>query len=161
LRAATRERGTFLTVDTAKVRITVNAHGAFIVREGHGTCEGRGNTPGEVHDAALKAAETDATKRALATFGTLFGLTLYANGKANSFAKHSSAGTTGDLGPRVALPPDDTTPIPRLSRYYGRREFAAMRERDHRKPDTQSAAQARQPNAANAYREPRKNNTAY
>ena len=33
---------------------------------------------GEVHDRALKAAETDATKRALATFGKAFGLALYA-----------------------------------------------------------------------------------
>jgi hypothetical protein len=35
--------------------------------------------PGEVHDVALKAAETDATKRALATFGRPFGLELYRN----------------------------------------------------------------------------------
>jgi DNA recombination protein Rad52 len=139
---ARENRGTFLAVYTAKVRITVNAHGAFVVREGHGTGEGRGNTPGEVHDTALKAAETDATKRALATFGTPFGLTLYANGKANPSAKPNSAETTIDLGPRLALPPDDTTPIPRPSRYYGRREFTAMRERDHRKPDTQLAPQA-------------------
>ena len=40
-----------------------------IIREGHGSGEGRANSPGEVHDTALKAAETDATKRALATFG--------------------------------------------------------------------------------------------
>ena len=37
---------------------------------------------GEVHDRALKAAETDATKRALATFGKAFGLALYAGGRA-------------------------------------------------------------------------------
>ena len=49
----------------------------MIVREGHGTGEGRGTSPGEVHDIALKAAETDATKRALATFGKPFGLELY------------------------------------------------------------------------------------
>ena len=45
--------------------------------EGHGSGEGRGTSPGEVHDIALKAAETDATKRALATFGKPFGLELY------------------------------------------------------------------------------------
>ena len=43
-------------------------------RLGHGSGEGRGTTPGEVHDIALKAAETDATKRAFATFGRPFGL---------------------------------------------------------------------------------------
>ena len=32
---------------------------------------------GETHEKALKTAETDATKRALATFGKPFGLELY------------------------------------------------------------------------------------
>ena len=70
-------RGAFLAVYTAKVRITVEADGMKIIREGHGSGEGRANSPGEVHDTALKAAETDATKRALATFGRPFGLELY------------------------------------------------------------------------------------
>jgi recombination DNA repair RAD52 pathway protein len=79
----TREnRGTFLAVYIARVRITVRAHNAAIIREAHGTGQGRGGSPGEVHDIALKAAETDATKRALATFGKPFGLALYGNGKA-------------------------------------------------------------------------------
>jgi Rad52/22 family double-strand break repair protein len=43
--------------------------------------------PGEVHDIALKAAETDATKRALATFGKPFGLELYSGGKAKTQQK--------------------------------------------------------------------------
>ena len=59
----------------------MQADGATIIREGHGTGEGRGTSPGEVHDIALKAAETDATKRALATFGRPFGLELYRGGK--------------------------------------------------------------------------------
>ena len=58
-------RGAFLAVYTAKVRITVEADGMKIIREGHGSGEGRASSPGEVHDTALKAAETDATKRAL------------------------------------------------------------------------------------------------
>ena len=78
----TREsRGSFLAVYLARVRITVNAHGSTIVREGHGSGEGRGISPGETHDIAVKAAETDATKRALATFGKPFGLELYRHGK--------------------------------------------------------------------------------
>ena len=78
----TREnRGSFLAIYVAKVRITVHADGVTIVREGHGTGEGRGTSPGEVHDTALKAAETDATKRALATFGRPFGLELYRKDK--------------------------------------------------------------------------------
>src|SRR5258708_29363743 len=74
-------RGIFLAVYIAKVRITVNVGGTTVVREGHGTGEGRGSSAGEVHDTALKGAETDATKRALATFGNPFGLSLYDHGK--------------------------------------------------------------------------------
>ena len=48
-----------------------------IVREGSGTGEGKAPTPGQAHELALKGAETDATKRALATFGNPFGLALY------------------------------------------------------------------------------------
>jgi DNA recombination protein Rad52 len=74
----TREnRGSFLAIYIARVRISIFANGAIIVREGHGSGEGRGLSPDEVHDIALKAAETDATKRALATFGRPFGLELY------------------------------------------------------------------------------------
>lgn len=61
----------------AKVRISVRAGDMIVTREGSGTSEGHGATLGEAHDIALKAAETDATKRALATFGNLFGLALY------------------------------------------------------------------------------------
>ena len=57
--------------------MTVQADGVTVIREGHGTGEGRGPSPGEVHDIAVKAAETDGTKRALATFGRPFGLALY------------------------------------------------------------------------------------
>ena len=79
---ARENRGTFLAVYIARVRITVHAEGATIIREGHGSGEGRGTSPGEVHDIALKAAETDATKRALATFGKPFGLELYRQSRA-------------------------------------------------------------------------------
>ena len=47
------------------------------MREGIGTGFGRAPAPEVAHDMALKAAETDATKRALATFGNPFGLALY------------------------------------------------------------------------------------
>ena len=79
---ARENRGTFVAVYIARVQVTVKANGATVVREGHGSGEGRGTSPGEVHDIALKIAETDATKRALATFGKPFGLELYRSGKA-------------------------------------------------------------------------------
>ena len=62
---------------TAKVRISVRAGDITIVREGSGSGEGKAPTPGQAHELALKGAETDATKRALATFGNPFGLALY------------------------------------------------------------------------------------
>jgi hypothetical protein len=89
---ARENRGAFLAVYTARVRITVQADGAVIIREGHGTGEGRGSSPGEVHDLALKAAETDATKRALATFGKPFGLALYGGSKKASSQKTAAHG---------------------------------------------------------------------
>ena len=127
----TREnRGSFLAIYIAKVRITVHADGVSIVREGHGTGEGRGTTPGEVHDTALKAAETDATKRALATFGRPFGLELYRKDRnaasASSPTGRSTAVESPPTQPRSGLHPDDTTPIPRPSHYYGRRHHGSM-----------------------------------
>ena len=124
---ARENRGTFLAVYVARVRVTVHADGATIIREGHGTGDGRGTSPGEVHDIALKAAETDATKRALATFGKPFGLALYRVGKPSSMQQGMlipSNQAEPDL--RVGFHPDDTTPIPRPSRYYGRRQYAPV-----------------------------------
>ena len=48
-----------------------------IIREGSGAGHGFADTAGEAHESALKEAETDATKRALTTFGNPFGLALY------------------------------------------------------------------------------------
>jgi DNA recombination protein Rad52 len=120
---ARENRGTFLAVYVARVRVTVHAHGATVIREGHGSGEGRGDSPGEAHDVAVKAAETDATKRALATFGKPFGLELYRGGR-TAFAGRAPAlspQVTGSGEVRTGLHPDDTTPIPRPSTYYGRR----------------------------------------
>jgi DNA recombination protein Rad52 len=61
----------------ARVRIRVRAGGDLVTREGSGVGHGTGHTLGEAHESALKEAETDATKRALVTFGNCFGLALY------------------------------------------------------------------------------------
>jgi recombination DNA repair RAD52 pathway protein len=77
---------------TAKVRVSVRAGDITIVREGSGTGEGKAPTPGQAHELALKGAETDATKRALATFGNPFGLALYDREQAGvRKAKHEKA----------------------------------------------------------------------
>ena len=115
-------RGTFLAVYIAKVRITVQVAGATVIREGHGSGEGRGSSPGDVHDMALKAAETDASKRAFATFGRPFGLELYRQSRTGKSPSPPLQPTSTAAQPtRFGFHPDDTTPIPRPSRYYGRR----------------------------------------
>ena len=128
---ARENRGSFLAIYIARVRISVFADGATIVREGHGSGEGHGPSPGEVHDTALKAAETDATKRALATFGRPFGLELYRKEKKAGFQSEvplQPVLSNLHTEPRVGLHPDDTTPIPRPSHYYGRRHSSSMKE---------------------------------
>ena len=117
---ARENRGTFTAVYIAKVRITVHADGSTIVREGHGSSEGRGTSPGDVHDIALKAAETDATKRAFATFGKPFGLELYRQSR--TAAQETNLKSPIIPPTRLGFHPDDTTPIPRPSRYHGYRE---------------------------------------
>jgi Rad52/22 family double-strand break repair protein len=128
---ARENRGSFVAIYIARVRITVHAEGTTVVREGHDSGEGRGTSPGEVHDIALKAAETDATKRALATFGRPFGLELYRT------SRRASSPNEVPLQPviqasspqqRAGFHPDDTTPIPRPSHYYGRRHQGSMKE---------------------------------
>jgi Rad52/22 family double-strand break repair protein len=126
---ARENRGHFLAVYLARVRLTVQANGTTLIREGHGTGEGRGTSPGEVHDIALKTAETDATKRALATFGRPFGLELYRSGKAVISADPLPLPANAVVGAlRLGFHPDDTTPIPRPSRYYGRRQNPLTRD---------------------------------
>ena len=61
----------------ARVRVRVHAGDKPVTREGSGFGTGTGNTPGDAHEKAVKEAETDAMKRALATFGNRFGLCLY------------------------------------------------------------------------------------
>jgi hypothetical protein len=76
-------RGTFVAVYIAKVRITVQAAGAT----GRGSGEGRGPSPGDVHDIALKAAETDASKRALHVRQTIWARTLSAKPDTRTFVE--------------------------------------------------------------------------
>jgi hypothetical protein len=86
----------------AKVRISVRAGDITIVREGSGMGEGAASTPGKAHELALKGAETDATKRALATFGNPFGLALYDREQAGvGKPRCEKAPETNDSGPWV------------------------------------------------------------
>lgn len=84
-------RGSFLAIYIAKVRVTVRSESSTVVREGTGSGEARSSSPGEAHEIALKAAETDGTKRALATFGKPFGLALYLDGRPLAQSNQSRA----------------------------------------------------------------------
>jgi DNA recombination protein Rad52 len=68
---------------SARVRITVRAGDAEIIREGCGFGSGIDKDVDQAHESALKEAESDAMKRALMTFGNAFGLALYDKTQAN------------------------------------------------------------------------------
>jgi Rad52/22 family double-strand break repair protein len=115
-----------------------------------------------VHDTAVKAAEIDATKRALVTFSRPFGLELYRSDKerilgsataapgvaapCSSLAPDPSPSTLPNLNGgqvRSGFHPDDTTSIPRPSRYYGRRQGPTINDHfrnEFRQLASQSAA---------------------
>jgi DNA recombination protein Rad52 len=69
--------GRYCAAYVARIRIRVRAGEALVTREGSGAGESNAASPGQAHEFAAKAAETDATKRALMTFGNAFGLSLY------------------------------------------------------------------------------------
>lgn len=64
----------------ARVRVSVRMQTGMVVREGTGFGQATASHPGDAHERALKGAETDATKRALVTFGGRFGLLLHDKG---------------------------------------------------------------------------------
>lgn len=84
----------------AKVRITAWAGERPVVREGTGSGTGMDRySLGGAHESAVKEAETDATKRALATFGWRFGLALYDKSRKHvSGDPVRSEGVSGDKG---------------------------------------------------------------
>ena len=68
----------------AKVKISVaTVDGGKVVREGIGVGHGIDQDLGKAHESAAKEAETDATKRAMSTFGNQFGLALYEPSQSN------------------------------------------------------------------------------
>ena len=63
------------------MRLVVRAGDTVVTREATGFGHGIARLMTDAHEIALKSAETDATKRALATFGNRFGLSLYGGTK--------------------------------------------------------------------------------
>jgi hypothetical protein len=75
----------------ARVRVTVRTAQGIVSREGTGFGHSSAAQLSDAHEYALKAAETDATKRALATFGARLGLSLYRQKPAGYFGNLGSA----------------------------------------------------------------------
>ena len=94
-------RGSFQVIYLAKVRLSVRAGEHETIREGYGTGAAASDSLGDAHEKALKSAETDATKRALATFGRPFGLALHV--------------------PANEVEPKSTTPRPTIPEVHRRR----------------------------------------
>jgi DNA recombination protein Rad52 len=93
------QRGQTVCFYSAKVRITVRSGDSTTVREGIGTGLGRSPQAELAHEMAVKAAETDATKRAMATFGNPFGLALYDRDQTNVTKPREK------MAPRPPVPP--------------------------------------------------------
>src|SRR5262245_28262050 len=72
-------KGGIVVTYSARVRVTVYSQDGSrkVVRERSGGHRGFGPTVGQAVEDCIKAAETDATKRAFGTFGNIFGLALY------------------------------------------------------------------------------------
>lgn len=88
---------------SARVRIRVRVQDQAVLREGTGFGTATAQEIGDAHERAIKAAETDATKRALATFGGRFGLLLYAQG-----SERASERVFG----HIISPPEAHAPFP-------------------------------------------------
>ena len=112
--AANRERdGMMTSAYVARIRVTVLGPDGSVVRESHGCGEGRGQTPFEAHDHGIKAAELDATLRALATFGKAFGLTAILDAR-NGTRPRADPGRTANRsgGGSQSGDPDEPDPEP-------------------------------------------------
>ncbi|WP_421693788.1 Rad52/Rad22 family DNA repair protein [Aestuariivirga sp.] len=106
--------GRYCAAYVVRTRIRVRAGEAVIVREGSGAGESNAATPGQAHEYASKAAETDATKRALMTFGNAFGLSLYSGvALARTEARKNEPTSEAAPGPASGIPfASPTLPIP-------------------------------------------------
>lgn len=145
-----RSRGEIICFYSTKVRITVRAGDTLTIREGIGTGFGRSLSPEMAHEIALKAAETDATKRALATFGNPFGLALYDKEQAQVTKPGTQLGATQRGKSQLAASVSDEVPsnplVLRSGTAAGDHDIAATdhRERTFESADDYVAAALRQ-----------------
>jgi DNA recombination protein Rad52 len=97
---------------TARVRISVSAGNRTLIREGSGAGHGIDADQGLAHESALKEAETDATKRALMTFGNPFGLALYDKQQRQVSSAAASSAMPAPLAAATTPPPAGVADVP-------------------------------------------------
>ena len=148
---ARENRGSFLAVYVAKVRITVQADGVTIVREGHGSGEGRGTSPGGrsrhcSQDCRNRIAQPNGRSPPSAN---RLALSFTARTRADRCKLCQRTSRRAQVHPRSPVsgfaPRRYSTPIPRPSHYYGRRQQNSMTEllrRDQATPKEEHAAAA-------------------
>ena len=100
-----QHRGEAACTYTARVRLCIRVGHESLVREGSGVGHGQNLHAGEAHGQAIKAAETDATKRALATLGAPFGLSLYETHAPDFPAAHGRSASMPASKPDAATMP--------------------------------------------------------
>ena len=136
-----------------RVRISVRAGERVIVREGLGAGEAVASTPGQAHERASKAAETDATKRALSTFGSRFGLSLYGERADAAKIPHGGGAPEGAAARAVGSVGDRMRSAARVSPERPRaRPNAEVAGPDE--PDTRRQAGGDAPEAGNTHEPP-------
>ena len=126
----TREnRGAFLAVYIAKVRITVQADGSTILREGHGSWRSGllpQAKPTTLPSRLPKPTQPSEHFRPSADRSDLSSIARINAALASWSTLRSTAVESPPTQPRYGAHPDDTTPIPRPSHYYGRRHHGSM-----------------------------------
>jgi len=95
----------------ARVRISITAGQRTLIREGSGAGHGIDADLGLAHESALKEAETDATKRALMTFGNPFGLALYDKQQRQVSPARGALTAANQASPSAQAPAADDTPL--------------------------------------------------
>ena len=113
-------RGGIVVTYSARVRVTVYSPDGTrkVVRERSGGHRGFGPTVGQAVEDCIKAAETDATKRAFVTFGNVFGLALYDREQRNVGAPVAQQRQVARSSDRPMAPIDegfDEAPRPTIS----------------------------------------------
>jgi recombination DNA repair RAD52 pathway protein len=122
-------KGGIVVTYSARVRVTVYSQDGSrkVVRERTGGHRGFGPTVGQAVEDCIKAAETDATKRAFVTFGNIFGLALYDREQRNVSTPKRRDVTAPSVSAMVPIDEGFDVPQPRPQSTTSQRAVAAVK----------------------------------